>query len=426
MESSPRPRVFVSSTIYDFRDLRSAIEYWLEELGLQVEMSEATDFSRRPNHGAFQSCFGVIARCDFYVLLVGGRRGQWYVKDEVSVTQQEYRMAVDLAKQGGIKIVVLAREQVQGALREWKLMGKPLGREGRQTKDRLTIEDPEFTDAFLEEIKKTELEAKGNDPTGVMWIYSFRDFRDVTEVLRNNLQLYGSIARNVLLSNIRWELLHNIAAIYSKTANGLLFPGYRYFEDLQKNVTLSSARLRPGEQIVDLSPKQASDVITFAVFGAPMENRFRTAELNNAISSGEFFSYRQSTGRLEPTPALDVMISLRSEIETYQQSYGWWWQTNMNRVVEELRQGIQLRRPQISELDLALLMGMYQWLVNIERLSISLFNFIEDPKRGIAKPSLAEAKPYGKEDAEKARAEAVLPQDIEAWLTLETTQRNLT
>src|SRR5215203_3874197 len=100
MEPSPRPRVFVSSTIYDLRDLRSAIKYWLEELGLQVELSEATDFSRRPNQGAFQSCFGVIARCDFYVLLVGGRRGQWYVKDKASVTQQEYRTAVDLAKQG--------------------------------------------------------------------------------------------------------------------------------------------------------------------------------------------------------------------------------------------------------------------------------------------------------------------------------------
>jgi hypothetical protein len=98
----------------------------------------------------------------------------------------------------------------------------------------------------------------------------------------------------------------------------------------------------------------------------------------------------------------------------------------LNRVVEELRQGIHFRRPQISELDLALLMGVYQWLVNITRLSISLFNFIEDPKKGVAKPGLVEANPYGKEVAEQVKTEAVLPQDIEAWLTFEMTRTSLT
>jgi hypothetical protein len=31
-----RPKVFISSTIYVFRDLRSALKYWLEELGYDV------------------------------------------------------------------------------------------------------------------------------------------------------------------------------------------------------------------------------------------------------------------------------------------------------------------------------------------------------------------------------------------------------
>jgi hypothetical protein len=64
--------------------------------------------------------------------------------------------------------------------------------------------------------------------------------------------------------------------------------------------------------------------------------------------------------------------------------------------------------------------------MNITALSISLFNFIEDPKGGIAQPRLVEANPYGEEGAEQVKAEAVLPQDIEAWLTLELTRRNLT
>ena len=47
-QATNKPRVFVSSTIYDFKDLRSALKFWLEELGLEVLMSEFNDFFRQP------------------------------------------------------------------------------------------------------------------------------------------------------------------------------------------------------------------------------------------------------------------------------------------------------------------------------------------------------------------------------------------
>lgn len=34
-----KPKVFVSSTIYDFKDLRSALKYWLAEKGYEVRKS---------------------------------------------------------------------------------------------------------------------------------------------------------------------------------------------------------------------------------------------------------------------------------------------------------------------------------------------------------------------------------------------------
>ena len=37
-----RPRVFISSTIYDFKDLRSALKYWLEEMGFEAVLQKAT------------------------------------------------------------------------------------------------------------------------------------------------------------------------------------------------------------------------------------------------------------------------------------------------------------------------------------------------------------------------------------------------
>jgi Domain of unknown function (DUF4062) len=116
-QPSNRPRVFVSSTINDLRDLRSALKYWLEEMGLEARMSEFNDFERRPEQGTFDSCFTAIADCDYYILLIGSRKGSVYEGD-VSVTQQEYRTAAALAKQGKTKPVIFVRAEVLTALDE--------------------------------------------------------------------------------------------------------------------------------------------------------------------------------------------------------------------------------------------------------------------------------------------------------------------
>jgi Domain of unknown function (DUF4062) len=42
-----KPTVFISSTIYDFKDLRSAIKYYLEELGFEVFASDYNDFPKQ-------------------------------------------------------------------------------------------------------------------------------------------------------------------------------------------------------------------------------------------------------------------------------------------------------------------------------------------------------------------------------------------
>jgi len=39
-----KPKIFISSTIYDFQDLRSSLKYWLSELGFSVQLSEYSDF----------------------------------------------------------------------------------------------------------------------------------------------------------------------------------------------------------------------------------------------------------------------------------------------------------------------------------------------------------------------------------------------
>ena len=246
--STNRPRVFVSSTILDFRDLRSAIKFWLEELGLQVRLSEFNDFVRRPEDDTFSSCFAAIEDCHYFDLLIGGRKGSPYT-DGVSVTQQEYRVAAQLARQGRISLVILARDEVKTALRERRSLSESLGQGEIRTEPSMTVEDPPFTEQFIKEIEQTELKVRGEDPSGSMWIYGFSNFRDVADALRNNLRLYGSVPRQTLLANLRWELTENIASMITKR-NDMRFPGYWWIEKMRKSVNLSP---NSGDQAIRLT-----------------------------------------------------------------------------------------------------------------------------------------------------------------------------
>lgn len=416
-----KPRVFVSSTISDLQDIRGAVKYWLEELGYRVEMSEFRDFGRRPNQDAFESCFALIPQCNYFVLMVGGRRGSWYIENDVSVTQEEYRIATRLAKEGRIRIVILARSDVIDRIRALRSSGRPIGRKGIRLPSGLTIQDPQFLNTFLEEIKSTELKEKGEDPSGAMWIYRFTEFRDVAEVLRSNIQIKGSIARRVLLANLKWELIENIAAMCAKSGE-LPFPGYWYIEDTRKEIPLDAST---ALQRLGLTQQQSDQIILFLILGAPSESRLQSIELRNAISSGEFLYFEQSRERLEPSPVLRIMYRLREQIESFRIAYGWWKQENMERVVGELRAGVPWKNPSIMEIDLLYLFAFYDRLVNIMRLIMCLIDYIEDPLRELVVPSLLDTSPYGKKESEQVVAETATHEDIEDWLKYEMTRRQL-
>jgi hypothetical protein len=419
--STNRPRVFVSSTIVDFRDLRSAIKFWLEELGLQVRLSEFNDFVRRPEQDTFSSCFAAIEECHFFVLLIGGRKGSLYT-DGVSVTQQEYRVAAELAKQGRISLVILARDEVKTALRERRSLSESLGQGQIRTEPSITVEDPPFTEQFIKEVEQTELKARGEDPSGSMWIYGFSNFRDVADALRNNLRLYGSVPRQTLLANLRWELTQNITAMVGKH-NGMPLPGYWWIEKMRKSVNLTP---NSGDQPIRLTEDDATGIIWFVVTGAPSHSTLQTAALRDAISSREFLFYDQSSRRLEPTRELDVMYRLLGEIESYQSAHRWWWETQLNRVVEQLRFGIRHGRAQIGELELLLIFAFHDQLVNIARLSVSLLDFIGEPQGGLVTPDLIDSSPYGKEESERIASERASHQDVTEWLKFEWTRRDIT
>ena len=96
-----RPAFFLSSTIYDFKDFRSSLKFYLEEQGCAVLASEFNDFPKPLDAHSYQACIGTLNKADYFIFLVGTRVGGWFNRSErVSITQQEYREAYELHKQG--------------------------------------------------------------------------------------------------------------------------------------------------------------------------------------------------------------------------------------------------------------------------------------------------------------------------------------
>ena len=113
LEMNKKPTFFISSTIYDFRDLRSALKFYLEELGYQVYASEYNDFKVASDKHSYDACLKLIEECDYFILLVGSRVGGFYDdQNKISITRQEYREAYKLHEQGKLQIISFVRDEV--------------------------------------------------------------------------------------------------------------------------------------------------------------------------------------------------------------------------------------------------------------------------------------------------------------------------
>lgn len=100
-----RPRVFVSSTYYDLKHIRSALEIFIDSLGYDPILSEKGDIAYHPDSGLDESCYREAAAADIFVLIVGGRYGSetsnpsrktahGFFESYDSITRKEYETAV--------------------------------------------------------------------------------------------------------------------------------------------------------------------------------------------------------------------------------------------------------------------------------------------------------------------------------------------
>ena len=131
-----KPSIFISSTIFDFEDLRSALKHWLEEQEYEVLLSEANDFPVERSTDSYQACLNAIDRCDYFILFIGSRVGGVFDKnEEISIARKEYRRAYELSQKGKLKIISFVRKTVWNYRHSQKELEKFLIEEFRNRKE---------------------------------------------------------------------------------------------------------------------------------------------------------------------------------------------------------------------------------------------------------------------------------------------------
>ena len=256
-----RPTIFLSSTVYDFGDLRSALKDYLELRGCRVLASEFTDFPRPLDAHSYQACLDTIEQADIFVLFIGRRVGGFLDQIErVSITRAEYRHAHKLAKAFQIKLISFVRSDVLQHHRSIQDLEKLLRDDPELTEFQrqkfanyptLAMENAKAIRAFIEEVTRndeTRLASQGKgEPPIANWIWPFSTFTEIRQALdpliaqgRTIQQAAGRKALEIQLG----QLLRAIVPL----ANGTPFDPLNVVLSIRNELNL---RAEPTEADID-------------------------------------------------------------------------------------------------------------------------------------------------------------------------------
>lgn len=94
-----KPKVFISSTFYDLRHIRSDLERFIKELGYDPILNELGNIPYGKDERLEEYCYKEINNADILVSIIGGRYGTESKIEKHSISQMEFKNAYDLNKQ---------------------------------------------------------------------------------------------------------------------------------------------------------------------------------------------------------------------------------------------------------------------------------------------------------------------------------------
>ncbi|MBL7198403.1 MAG: DUF4062 domain-containing protein [Candidatus Omnitrophica bacterium] len=163
------PRIFVSSTCYDLKYIRENIKYFVRNLGYEPILSEEGSVYFNPKQHTQDACLAEVPNCQIFVLIIGGRFGERYKGQKVSVTNAEYREAVA----SKIPIFTLIEDAVYNEFNVYQ-KNKTNTLIDKTKIAYPSVDSPEIF-GFLEEVRASSINNA---------IVPFKDFTDIEAYLR--------------------------------------------------------------------------------------------------------------------------------------------------------------------------------------------------------------------------------------------------
>src|SRR3712207_4697824 len=131
-----KPKIFISSTIYDLGDARGALKHVLnKQYGLDVYTSESPDFPIINNQHSYDVCLNRLKECDLAIALIDTRYGGIYETKQgspISITRKEVRVA----QEAGIPIWTFVRTQTWEERKKFKDFRSEERRVGKECRSR--------------------------------------------------------------------------------------------------------------------------------------------------------------------------------------------------------------------------------------------------------------------------------------------------
>lgn len=400
-----RPTVFISSTIYDFHDLRSSLKFYLEEQGFTVLASEYNDFKKPLGIHSYEACLEAVRSADYFILLIGSRVGGWYDEpNRISITQQEYRVAYELHKAGKLKILTFVRSEVWQAKearrelhnhlkaerakeqrRRWDFLSfiglrKPKldeeTKKGIENHESKFMDDPEFISKFISEVGKNSetkraVSGQGAAPSG-NWIHQFSTFRDVVDAL--NGQLFSSIPLEDMTTHtlLRQELRQFVGQCMVKFGPGASFSARPSIDEFHRSHPITLGSL--DEPLTQVSVARWDKISMLAV--GMLGRQFRPMVLPQALTRSTFLEFDLESNTFCQTPVYDALLLLQEEIANFNAENT----PSKRKVIFDNTKGKRAQNAQTIEIDtmeLIDLLGLFDRWVNILDISVALIKYLD-------------------------------------------------
>tara|TARA_R110002073_G_scaffold154858_6_gene310072 strand:+ start:5645 stop:6943 length:1299 start_codon:yes stop_codon:yes gene_type:complete len=313
---------FLSSTIYDFKDLRSAIKYYLEQQGCRVLASEFNDFPKSLDKHSYAACLESISQADYFVLLIGSRVGGWFDKtNRISITQREYREAYRLQQAGRIKLLSFVRADVWRMKDDRKLLARHLEELGFDPGMRNKVlaaptkaaTDAEFITGFIDEVGRNRETASAASGSGQFpignWLNQFETFKDVIEPIQVQAFAGRPIEETAMKRLLRDELREILRKCLVRGPSKAISPRnaiYNFYATLPRPLCFQN------DKPASVNTKHYR--ILLSLWIQIMQKRFFPQILPEAVKSSAFMEYDPVGGDMKPLPVHSALVKLQVEL----------------------------------------------------------------------------------------------------------------